>query len=241
MEESLAFSFSLFGALAPSGKLDALQKDLLALFYRNCIYLDASYRLIRNGLLDPAGNNMRTVFETIIWQYAYLTEKDIYGNFREMKMMDEKKLASLKAGSWSNTKERALENMRRKYSFQKMLKRLYGKEHYERLFHSQYWAFCQKSHSSLFGINHNTPNMSGARTTSTPPGVEEMRGNLSASMYLCAENLLLFLNCFSQAMGGEQVGRALESLGRINRSLPPSPSLAPEGRNLPFTLRLRAV
>ncbi len=241
IESALSFSRLLFQRLSSSGKLDLKQKDLLALFYRNCVYLDASYMLIRAGLPDPAANNMRTVFETIIWQYAYLTDDGIYANFRKMNEMDSQKLGMIKTGAWSNTKERALENLRRKYSFQKMLKGLYGKGHYERIFQNQYWAFCQKSHSSLFGINHNTPNLEGGTTLEVPGGAEELRGTLSAALYLCAENLLLFLNCFHPAMGQEDAGRTLKALERINRALPPSPSLAPEGRGLPFTLRLREV
>ncbi len=179
IEEAVSASFSLYGSLSHDAKLDSRGQDLLAFFYRNCIYLSASYQLIRRGLLDPAGNNMRTVFETIIWQYAYLTDDGIYANYREMSALDGEKLMLIKSGKWSNTRERALENLRRKYSFQKMLKALYSKEHYERLFYSQYWAFCQKSHSSIFGINHNTPTMGMGTTLDSSVG--ELHGNLSAA------------------------------------------------------------
>jgi hypothetical protein len=239
LEGGIAYSLSLYSALARTRGLDARMQDLLALFYRNCVYLSASYRLIRAGLLDPAGNNMRTVFETIIWQYAYLTDGEVYENFREMGAMDGEKLRLIKEGKWSNTKERALENLRRKYSFQKMLKKLYSKERYEGLFYGQYWAFCQKSHSSIFGINHNTPNMAGLTTLDSPGGEAEMRGSLSALLYLCAENLMCALNCFSAPLGQEKTGETLKALAGINRAIPASPGLAPDTRAMEFTLRFR--
>lgn len=239
---AISSSFSLYHSLArvvPKG--DGRAQDLLALFYRNCIYLSASYQLTIRGLLDPAGNNMRTVFETVIWQYAYLTDDAIYANFREMGRMDEEKLMLIKQGKWSNTKERALENLRRKYSFQKMLKLLYTKERYELLFYSQYWAFCQKSHSSIFGINHNTPNMGGGTTLDSPGGEEEMRGHMSALLFLCAENLTCALNCFGEGIRQERIDEALGAVNRTNRAIPPSPGLAPDTKELPFSVRLREL
>ncbi|MCI0503447.1 hypothetical protein L0Y65_01925 [Candidatus Micrarchaeota archaeon] len=242
MEEAVAASLSLFGTISRNAAgLDARRQDLLAFFYRNSIYLSASYHLIRRGLLDPAGNNMRTVFETILWQYAYLTDDGIYANYREMARMDGDKLKLLKDGKWSNTKERALENLRRKYSFQKMMKELYSKESYEKLFYSQYWAFCQKSHSSTFGINHNTPNMEGGMTFGREGDAEEVRGNLRAALYLCAENLICFLNCFAGILGQETIDETLAVANRINRLIPPSPGLAPDTKKLPFVLRFREV
>jgi len=239
LEESISASFSMFFSLEGKEKLDDRRQYLLALFYRNCVYLSASYRLVREGMLDPAGNNMRTVFETIIWQYAYLTDDGVYSNYREMAALDGEKLGLIKGGKWSNTKERALENLRRKYSFQKMLKALYSKEHYERLFYSQYWAFCQKSHSSIFGINHNTPTMGMGTTLDSSAG--ELRGNLSAALYLSAENITCFLNCFSQLLPQERIDGALATLNGINRSIPPSLSLAPDTKALPFQLKFREV
>jgi hypothetical protein len=239
LEESISASFSMFFGLEGKEKLDGRSQYLLALFYRNCIYLSASYRLMREGMLDPAGNNLRTVFETIIWQYAYLTDDDIYSNYREMAALDDEKLRLIKDGNWSNTKERALENLRRKYSFQKMMKALYSKGHYEKFFYSQYWAFCQKSHSSIFGINHNTPTMGMGTTLDASAG--ELRGNLSAALYLCAENLICFLNCFSQQLSQERIDSALAMINKINRSIPPSLSLAPDTRALPFQLTFREV
>ncbi|MFH0885442.1 MAG: hypothetical protein V1861_07070 [Candidatus Micrarchaeota archaeon] len=239
LEESIAASFAMFFSLEGKEKLDERRQYLLALFYRNCVYLSASYRLIREGMLDPAGNNMRTVFETIIWQYAYLTDDDIYSNYREMAAVDDEKLRLIKGGKWSNTKERALENLRRKYSFQKMMKSLYSKEHYEKFFYSQYWAFCQKSHSSIFGINHNTPTMGMGTTMDASAG--ELRGNLSAALYLCAENLICFLNSFSQLLPQERIDSTLAMINRINQSIPPSLSLAPDTKALPFLLTFREV
>jgi hypothetical protein len=241
MEEIIGASFSLYRSLSRDAGLGGRSQDLLAFFYRNCVYLSASYQLIRRGLLDPAANNMRTVFETIIWQYAYLTDDAIYANFREMGTMDGDKLKLIKAGKWSNTKERALENLRRKYSFQKMVKQLYSKGHYEKLFYSQYWAFCQKSHSSTFGINHNTPNMAGGMTFGNPADSDEVRGNLAAALYLSCENLVCFLNCFSGRLPQARIDEALGMANRINQAIPPSPGLAPDTKTLPFVIRLREV
>jgi hypothetical protein len=241
-EEAIASSFALFSELArgvPKG--DERAQDLLALFYRNCVYLSASYQLVTRGLLDPAGNNLRTVFETIVWQYAYLTDEGMYANFRAMNAMDGDKLRLIREGGWSNTKERQLENLRRKFSFQKAMKKLYSKGHYEKFFFSQYWALCQKSHSSIYGINHNTPNMAGGTALDSPGGEEEMRGNLSALLYLCAENLTCALNCFSAGLMQARIDRALETVNRINRAIPPSLSLAPDTLELPFMLRFREV
>jgi len=241
LEEAIAASFSIYGSFSRKATLDGRGQDLLALFYRNCVYLSASYQLIRRGMLDPAGNNMRTVFETIIWQYAYLTDDAIYANFREMDNLDADKLKLIKGGKWSNTKERALENLRRKYSFQKTMKQLYSKERYEKFFYSQYWAFCQKSHSSIFGINHNTPNMDGGKTFEKAGDAEEVHGNIMAALYLCAENLICFLNCFPDALPQEGIDLALAITNRINRAIPPSYGLAPDTKTLPFILRFREV
>lgn len=239
MEESIAFSFSTYYELAKNTKLDERSQSLAALFYRNCVYLSASYRLIRDGMLDPAGNNMRTVFETIVWQYAYLCDKGMYDNFRDLGSLEEQKLALLPKKSWSNTKERELENMRRKYSFQKAMKTLYTKETYEKFFFSQYWMLCQKSHSSMFGINYNTPTMEGLTTMDKRP--EELRANLSALLYLSAENLLCFLNCFADKLQKDKTEPILVFTNKINRSIPPSLSLAPDTVELAFTARFREL
>ncbi|NYZ73521.1 hypothetical protein H0O00_00085 [Candidatus Micrarchaeota archaeon] len=238
MEESIVSCFAAFNLVKVS-QLDEHAQSLAALFYRNCIYLSASYHLIRNGMLDPAGNNMRTVFETIVWQYAYLCDKEMYGNFREVGALEEQKLALLPKKEWSNTKERELENLRRKYGFQKAMKRLYTKETYEKFFFSQYWMLCQKSHSSMFGINYNTPTMQGLTTMDTRP--EELRANLSALLYLAAENLLCFLNCFADKLPKEKTEPILAFTNKINRSIPPSLSLAPDTMELPFTARFREL
>ncbi len=242
-EDAIHASFSAFGALSRSsgtgGGLDSRKQDLLAFFYRNCVYLLSSYQLARRGLLDPAGNNLRTVFETVVWQYAYLTDDEVYANFAGMSAMDGEKLRLIKSGAWSNTKERALENMRRKYSFQKMMKRLYSKERYERFFYSQYWALCQKSHSSVYGINHNTPNMHGGKTFDSPGDSEEARGMLYAILYLCAENLTCFLNCFHGRMNQGEIDSALGQINRINRRIPPALGLAPDTRKMEFSERFR--
>lgn len=239
IEEAVPASFSIYLEMARFAKLDERQQYLLAFFYRNCVYLSAAYRLIRSGMSDPAGNSMRTIFETIIWQYAYLSDDGIYANFREMAAMDEEKLSLVKAGGWSNTKERALENLRRKYSFQKMMKKLYSKERYERLFYSQYWALCQKSHSSVFGINHNTPNMSGGSTFDGKEDASEVRGSMMAVLYLCAENLICLLNCFPAILPKKAKDSALGLANRINRAIPASPGLAPDTVPLEFTVRFR--
>jgi hypothetical protein len=239
MEEAISDSVSLYLRVARGRGLDERRQYLLAFFYRNCIYLSASYQLIRSGLLDPAGNNLRTVFETILWQYAYLTDEGIYANFREIAALEGEKLRLIKQGGWSNTKERSLENLRRKYSFQKMMKRLYPKERYEKFFYSQYWAFCQKSHSSIFGINHNTPNMEGGSTFDKTGDAGEVRGNLASALYLAAENITCFLNCFSTLLGQEEIDGALSLANRINLGIPPSPGLAPDVNGLPFVLRYR--
>lgn len=243
-EESIAFSFNAYYELVKNSKknLDARSQSLAALFYRNCVYLSAAYRLIRDGLLDPAGNNMRTVFETTVWQYAYLCDGDMYANFKEVSDLEEQKLASLPKKSWSNTKERELENLRRKYSFQKAMKALYSKETYEKFFFSQYWMLCQKSHSSMFGVNYNTPTMEGRTTMDkAPEGPEELRANLTALLYLAAENLLCFMNCFPDKLSKEKTDSILAFTNRINRSIPPSLSLAPDTKELAFTARFRKV
>jgi hypothetical protein len=240
-EEAIAFSFAAYFDFIKNSKtkIDERSESLAALFYRNCVYLSASYRLIRDGMLDPAGNNMRTVFETIVWQYAYLCDTEMYANFRDLSSLEEQKLSLLPKKSWSNTKERELENMRRKYSFQKAMKKLYTKETYEQFFFSQYWMLCQKSHSSMFGINYNTPTMEGKTTMDKGP--EELRANLSALIYLSAENLLCFLNCFSEKLSKDKTDPIIAFTNRINRSIPPSLSLAPDTVELAFTTRFRKL
>jgi len=267
MEESIAFSFSAYYELVKNTatnpdtaksastkpnttnpastnttKLDERSQSLAALFYRNCVYLSAAYRLVREGMLDPAGNNMRTVFETIVWQYAYLCDEGMYANFKEVSDLEAQKLDSLPKKSWSNTKERELENMRRKYSFQKAMKALYSKETYEKFFFSQYWMLCQKSHSSMFGVNYNTPTMEGKTTMDkVPEGSEELGSNLSALLYLAAESLHCFLNCFPDKLSKDNTDSILAFTNKINKSIPPSLSLAPDTKELPFTARFREL
>src|SRR5512143_1137109 len=152
IERSLALSFSLYFRLAGSPPSDKRLQYLSAFFYRNCVYLSAAYQMLRNGMLDPAGNNMRTVFETVIWTYAYLTDDDIYANFTQISDLEAEKFRLIKNGGWSHTKERSFENLRRKYNFRKMMKKMYSKEVFEKFFFNQYWVLCQKSHSSIFGV-----------------------------------------------------------------------------------------
>jgi hypothetical protein len=232
IEEALAFSFEDYFRLEKSG-MGAMEQELAALFYRNCVYLSATYSLLRSGMPDPAGNNMRTVFETIIWQYAYLADKEIFENHNEMSRLEEEKFS----GDWSNTKERKLQNLRRKYNFQKTMKSMYSKERFEGFFNNQYWVLSQKSHTSTFGINLNTPNMEG--TTSIEKNPVELGKNLRAVLYLCSENLVCFLNCFSSRV--KDTGSCLGFVNRINRLVPPVPGLAPDTMELEFRVRLKEV
>ncbi|MEW6748286.1 MAG: DUF5677 domain-containing protein [Candidatus Micrarchaeota archaeon] len=238
-EEAISSSFSAYSALAPEAAKDKRLSHLLALFYRNTVYLSAAYNLIRRGMLDPAGNNMRTVFETIIWQYAYLTDEQTFKDSMALESLEEQKLALVKTKGWSNTKERSLQNLRRKHSFQKAMKKMYSKEAYERSFFNQYWALCQKSHTSIFGASLNTPTMEMGTTLEKAPG--EIKGNMSALLYLCSENLICFLNCFWNLMDQDGIDAALELVNRINESIPPAHTLAPDTKELEFRLRFKEV
>ncbi|MFN7990625.1 MAG: hypothetical protein U0R44_00550 [Candidatus Micrarchaeia archaeon] len=238
IEAALEASFSCYFSLRKD-RMDERAQFLAAFFYRNCVYLSATYHMIRNGMLDPAGNNMRTVFETIIWLYAYHSDDGIYANFRQLNDLDAEKFRLIKSGGWSHTKERKLENLRRKYSFQKTMKKLYSKEAFEKLFFNQYWVLCQKSHSSIFGVNHNTPNMEGTTTLEKRP--DEMKDNLTATAYLAVENITSLLNCLSGHLPQERIDRLLDVINRVNRTIPPAPGLAPDTLELEFTVRFRKV
>ncbi|MBU0527502.1 MAG: hypothetical protein ABH983_05555 [Candidatus Micrarchaeota archaeon] len=234
LEDLIAFSFARYFHLNKDGLSD-LEQELAALFYRNCIYISATYRLVTSGLLDPAGNNLRTVFETIIWQYAYKCELEIFENQREMNQLEEQKLAN----EWSGTKERKLQNLRRKYSFQKMMKNMYSKETYENFFFNQYWILSQKSHASVFGVNNNTPSMEGKTTLEKNP--KELQKNLSASLYFCAESLICFLNCFSKRLTQAEIDLSLKKLNQVNQIISPTAGLAPDKKNLEFTIQFREI
>jgi hypothetical protein len=238
-EDALAFSFSSYFALAASSPpaasaahLTGRQQHIAALFYRNCVYLSAAYQMARRGMPDPAGNNLRTVFETIIWQYAYLCDDAAYAAHVETTRMEAEKFRLLRGGGWSGTKERALENLRRKHNFQKALKALYSREVSAGFFANPYWVLCQKAHSSIFGANYNTP------TVEKRP--EELRDTLRALLYLCVENLTCFLNCFPDQPEG-RVSRILDFTNSVNRRIPPAPGLVPDLHELKFTLRFREL
>jgi hypothetical protein len=244
IERAASFSFSSYFALAASGaRLDGRAQHLAALFYRNCIYLSAAYQMARRGMPDPAGNNMRTVFETIVWQYGYMCDDAIYSNYLEINKLEEEKFRSLaaKAPAWSNTRERALENLRRKHSFQKAMKTLYSKDVSGKFFSNPYWVLCQKAHSSIFGANYNTPNMEGTTTLEKRP--EELRDTLRALLYLCAENLTCYLNCFAGIIPQERIDAVLAFNNDINRKIPPAQGLVPDTHRdkLQFTLRFREI
>lgn len=232
IEDAIAFSFDTYYKLEKSG-MDGLEEELAALFYRNCVYLSATYSLLRSGMPDPSGNNMRTVFETIIWQYAYLADREIFENHSEISRLEEEKFS----GEWSNTKERKLQNLRRKYNLQKTMKSLYSKERFDSFFHNQYWVLSQKSHTSTFGINLNTPNMQGS--TSIEKNPEELGKNLRAVLYLYSENLICFLNCFSSRIKNRD--SLLGFVNRMNRLVPPVQGLAPDTMELEFTVRFKEV
>lgn len=239
IEDAISFSFGLYFKLAKSSKLDEKAQHLAAFFYRNCIYLSASYQMIRKGMPDPAGNNLRTIFETIIWQYAYLSDEEIYENFKELTVLENEKIVLLPKKEWSNTKERKLENLRRKYNFQKMMKQLYSKELFEKFFFNQYWMLSHKSHSSLFGINYNTPSMEGKTTIEKSP--KEVKDNLMAILYLTAENLICFLNCFSNDLSQSEIDSTIDFTNKINRSIIPALSLVPDKKKMEFTTRFKEV
>ncbi len=242
-ERAASFSFSSYFTLAASAgnQLGPKHQRLAALFYRNCVYLSAAYQMARRGMPDPAGNNMRTVFETIVWQYAYLCDDGIYANFQEISGLEGEKFRLLAGGKWSNTRERALENLRRKHSFQKAMKALYSRDVFEKFFSNPYWVLCQKAHSSLFGANYNTPNMEGTSTMEKRP--EEIRDTLRALLYLWAENLTCFLNCFAGHLPQERVVRVLAFTNEVNLKIPPAPGLVPDTHQgkLKFTLRFREI
>jgi hypothetical protein len=236
IESSIAFSFALQARLRQE-KLDEKKEFLLAFFYRNTVYLSASYHMARMGMLDPAGNNMRTIFETIIWQYAYLFEDEYFQAFKKMNSLEHLKFAAIKKKGWSNTKERELENLRRKFNFQKMMKKLYTKEYFERFFFNQYWVLSQKSHSGLFGVNNNTPTMDGGTTIQKNPA--ELKDTLTAILYLCSENLICFLNCFGAELSQGEVSDIIKSANAINALIPPAPGLAPDTKEPEFRLQFK--
>ncbi|VVC02607.1 Uncharacterised protein [Candidatus Bilamarchaeum dharawalense] len=238
LEDTISFSFASYENLVKN-KLDERSQHLAAFFYRNTIYLSAAYQMVRSGMMDPAGNNMRTIFETIVWQYAYLTDDDVYKNFKEMEDLDSDKLKLIAQKKWSNTSEKKLENLRRKYNFQKMMKSLYSKEVYEKFFFNQYWVLCQKSHSSIFSLNFNTPNLEGTTTMEKRP--QEIKDNLTALLYLSTENLLCFLNCFSNYLSQTHIDPVLTFTNQINSKIPPALSLAPDQKELKFTLQFREI
>ncbi|MFH1785080.1 MAG: hypothetical protein ABH842_01505 [Candidatus Micrarchaeota archaeon] len=238
LENSISLSFQICSILF-NKNLNEKQKYLLAFFHRNIIYSSASYQMIRMGFLDPAGNNMRTIFETIIWQYAYLTEDEVYSNFKEIEDLESQKMKSITDKKWSNTQERKLENYRRKYSFQKMMKKLYSKKTFEQFFFNQYWVLCQKSHSSIFGLNYNTPNFEGTTTIEKRPS--EIKDNLIALLYLETENLICFLNCFSDYLTQQQIDKILIFINNVNSKIPPALTLAPDTKELKFNLRFKEV
>lgn len=238
IENSVSLSFQLYSILSKN-KLIEKHQYLLAFFYRNTLYSSAAYQLVRMGFLDPAGNNMRTIFETLIWQYAYLTDEEIYLNFKKIDDLESEKMKSLKDKKWSNTKERKLENYRRKYNFQKMMKQIYSKKTYEQFFFNQYWILCQKSHSSIFGLNYNTPNFDGKTTIEKNPN--EIKDNLLAIMYLEAENLICLLNCFSEYLQQSQITQIMDFINKINSKIPPALSLAPDTKDLKFSLRFKEL
>jgi hypothetical protein len=233
-EAALAFSFDRYFSLDKNG-MDDLRQELAALFYRNCIYLSATYSLLRSGMPDPAGNNMRTVFETLIWQYAYLADRNIFSTHAEISSLEQAKFS----GKWSGTKERKLQNLRRKYSFQKTMKSLYSKERFESFFFNQYWVLSQKSHTSTFGINFNTPNMEGKTTIEKNP--DELAKNLRAVLYLCSENLICFLNCFESRLSEKEKASCMDFVNRINKSIPPVPGIAPDTMELEFRVQFKEV
>ncbi len=240
VENALSFSFNSYFEIVMTKKLfDEKSQMLAALFYRNCVYLSATYTLIRNGMLDPAGNNMRTVFETVLWQYAYLSDNKIYEDLKELALLEEQKLELIKKKAWSNTKERELENLRRKYSLQKMMKRIYSKKSFERFFFNQYWLLSHKSHSSTFGVNYNTPTMENVTTMEKRP--EELKGNINATLYLCSENLVCFLNCFSDFMSQEKIDNIMKNVNAINIGLPPTLGLVPDMVDMKFKFNFRSL
>jgi len=241
IERALSFSFASYFTLASGArKLDAKSQHLAALFYRNCVYLSAAYQMVRRGMPDPAGNNMRTVFETVVWQYCYLCDDAMYAASREIGALEGEKFRTL-AGGWSNTKERALENLRRKYSFQKAMKAVYSAGTARKFFANPYWVLCQKAHTSIFGANYNTPNMEGTTTVEKRP--EELRGTMRALLFLCAENLTCYLNCFAAHLPQERIARILAFNNDINRQIPPAQGLVPDTHadRLQFTLRFREL
>ncbi len=242
IERAISFSFAVYFHLvkaARASKLNEKSEYLAILFYRNCVYLSASYQLIRSGMLDPAGNNLRTVFETILWQYAYLCDDELYANFLEVTKLEDLKFKLIKTGKWSNTKERTLENLRRKYNVQKMMKRLYSTEVFEKFFFNPYWVMSQKAHSSIFGVNYNTPNLDGSTTIERRP--EELKDNLKTTLYLCAENLICFLNCFSDYLPQIDMDQILKFTNLLNANLPPTLPLVPNKKEMKFTLRFKEV
>lgn len=235
-ESALALSFSAHRSLRRQ-EAGSKKEYLAAFFYRNCVYLSAAYHMARMGMLDPCGNNLRSVFETIIWQYAFLKDDGAFESFLQISRMEQEKFGRLGAGGWSNTRERALANLRRKHNFQKNMKKLYQKDFFESLFSNQYWVLSQKSHPGTFGINHNTPTMEGGTTMDKRP--QEVLDNLKAILYLCSENIICFLNCFGEDLSPGEVRRMMREANSVNGRIPPAASLAPGG--MPFSVRMKKV
>lgn len=120
-----------------------------------------------------------------------------------------------------------------------MMKSLYSKEVFEKFFFNHYWALCQKSHSSIFGINNNTPTMDCKTTMDKRP--DEIKGNLSAALYLLSENLICFLNCFSKSISQEKTDLMVQTINDVNKNIIPALSLAPDMKTLGFQIRFREV
>ena len=231
IENAISSSFSLYYSIRNLILTQKTKdKTILAYFYRNSIYLSSSYSLILKGMIDPAANNFRTVFETICWSYAFDNEETFIA-FEEISNLENEKITK----NWSTTKERKLQNLRRKNNFQKMLKTIYTD--FDKFFSTPYWILSQKSHPSLFGANFNTPSMEGFATIDKNPS--EVFGYLRNCLFLLAENLLCFVNKFFALIDKKELTLLLSLISDLHNETNQNFSLVPDKLKTEYKLVIK--
>jgi hypothetical protein len=209
IEDLLALSLVTVNRIVIRNASKQNNKENVCLMFamRNILYLLSSYQLITRGLFDPATNNLRTVFETIIRTYEKYNNLD----------------------NW--TKEEKLESARRKFSPLKLFEIIYCDSTAKQLEKNVYWQLCHASHPSIFGLLLNVP-LNGQVDNGKIKSLEYSADPLKCTTCLAISNLVMLKKIFNDILTMEEKEKILELISRSKNNNEDEIVLVPDKEGL---------
>lgn len=186
------------------------QAFIAFLYKRNITYLQSSHLLACIGFIDPSSNLNRTVYETILRCYLFITEP---------KEADEYSQAIRAEKEKSYDRKKGVKYIREKLYSPKTCKE--HKEFYEQL--------CILAHPSIKGVAEDYPEHRPDR----------IKDNLSIILHLMYGNIQMMSECFFGLLNSQATKTIIPSMERIATTLEYVPLFEPDKDSYSSRIKLK--